>query len=50
MNCEHDELVFECSKDQANNVAATLKQEMEATGHKYLTTVPCVAEVKVSKK
>lgn len=50
INSVHDELVFECSTDQADSVAATVKQEMEATGHKYLTTVPCVAEVKVSKE
>ena len=50
INSVHDELVFECSTDQADSVAAIVKQEMETAGHKYLTKIPCVAEVTISKK
>lgn len=50
INSVHDELVFECTTEQADNVAATVKQEMEAAGHMYLTKVPCIAEVTISKE
>ena len=50
INSVHDELVFECSTDQADSVAATVKQEMEKAGHIYLTKVPCIAEVTISKE
>jgi len=49
INSVHDELVFECTADQADNVAATVKQEMETAGQIYLTKVPCIAEVTISK-
>jgi len=50
INSVHDELVFECSIDQGDNVAATVKQEMEAAGRRYLTKVPCVVEITISKE
>ncbi len=49
VNTVHDELVFECKKEQADEVAAIVKEEMEKAGQKYLTSMPCVAEVTVSE-
>jgi DNA polymerase I-like protein with 3'-5' exonuclease and polymerase domains len=48
INTIHDELVFECSNDQAQEVADIVKSEMERVGSKYLIDVPCIAEVSIS--
>ncbi len=48
VNCVHDELVFECSEDQAEDVARIVKQEMENAGHLYLKQIPCIAEVSIA--
>lgn len=49
VNTVHDELVFECKKEQADEVAVIVKEEMEKAGQKYLTLMPCIAEVTVSE-
>ncbi len=48
VNCVHDELVFECKTEEAEEVAAIVKTEMEQAGARFLTDLPCIAEVKVS--
>jgi len=48
INCVHDELVFECSEDQAEYVVDTVKVEMEKAGELYLDKVPVIAEVSIS--
>ena len=48
VNCVHDELVFECKTEEAEEVAAIVKTEMEKAGTLFLTDLPCIAEVKVS--
>ncbi len=48
VNCVHDELVFECKKEEAEEVAAIVKTEMEKAGALFLKGLPCIAEVKVS--
>lgn len=47
INCVHDELVFECSEDQAGRVAKTVKEEMERAGRLYLDMLPVLAEVSI---
>jgi DNA polymerase I-like protein with 3'-5' exonuclease and polymerase domains len=49
VNTVHDELVFECKKEQAEEVKAIVKEEMEKAGRKYLTSMPCIAEVTISE-
>lgn len=49
VNTVHDELVFECKKEQSDEVAKIVKEEMEKAGQKYLTSMPCVAEVTVAE-
>ena len=48
INTVHDELVFECTEAQADEVKNTVKEEMEKAGALFLKDVPCIAEVKVS--
>jgi DNA polymerase I-like protein with 3'-5' exonuclease and polymerase domains len=48
VNCVHDELVFECKAEEAEEVAAIVKTEMEKAGELFLKDLPCIAEVKVS--
>jgi DNA polymerase I len=48
VNCVHDELVFECTKDQAEEVKDIVKEEMEKAGTLFLTDLPCIAEVTIS--
>lgn len=48
VNCVHDELVFECTTDQADEVARIVKAEMEKAGSMFLTKIPCVVEVTVA--
>lgn len=47
INTVHDELVFQCPEELAEEVAQVVKEEMEKAGKIYLTDIPCVAEVTV---
>ena len=44
----HDELVFECKAEEAEKVAAIVKNEMEKAGSFFLKDIPCIAEVKIT--
>lgn len=48
INTVHDELVFECTEDQAEEVREIVKTEMEKAGVLFLTDLPCIAEITVS--
>ncbi len=48
VNCVHDELVFECKAEEAEEVAAIVKTEMEKAGELFLIDLPCIAEVTIS--
>ena len=48
VNCVHDELVFECTKAQAEEVKNIVTEEMEKAGALFLTDIPCIAEVTIS--
>ncbi len=48
INTVHDELVFECTESEAEEVAAVVKEEMEKAGGIYLTDLPCISEVTIS--
>ncbi len=48
INTVHDELVFECTEAQAEEVKDLVKEEMEKAGELFLTDIPCIAEVKIS--
>jgi DNA polymerase I-like protein with 3'-5' exonuclease and polymerase domains len=48
VNTVHDELVFECKEEEAEEVAAIVKHEMEKAGSVFLTSLPCVCEVSVA--
>jgi DNA polymerase-1 len=48
INTVHDELVFECTEAQAEEVKDIVKEEMEKAGTLFLTDVPCIAEVTIS--
>jgi DNA polymerase I-like protein with 3'-5' exonuclease and polymerase domains len=48
INTVHDELVFECTEAQAEEVKNIVKEEMEKAGTLFLTDVPCIAEVTIS--
>ena len=48
VNCVHDELVFECKEENADEVATIVKTEMEKAGALFLKDIPCIAEVKIS--
>lgn len=48
INTVHDELVFECTEAQAEEVKDIVKEEMEKAGALFLTDVPCIAEVTIS--
>ena len=48
VNTIHDELVFEVIGSQAESAANIVQEEMEAAGSKYITHMPCIAEVKIS--
>lgn len=45
INTVHDELVFECTEGQAEEVKYIVKTEMEKAGALFLTDLPCIAEV-----
>ena len=48
INSVHDELVFECKAEEADEVAAIIKNEMEKAGSFFLKDIPCIAEVTVA--
>ena len=48
INTVHDELVFECTEDQAEEVRDIVKSEMEKAGKLFLIDIPCIADVKIS--
>ncbi|MGA9187429.1 MAG: DNA polymerase [Methanosarcina sp.] len=48
INTIHDELVFECKEEQAEEVAKAVKEEMERAGSQYLTSIPVLVEVTVA--
>lgn len=45
INTVHDELVFECTEGQAEEVQEIVKNEMEKAGALFLTDLPCISEV-----
>jgi len=47
INTVHDELVFECTEGQAEEVQYIVKTEMEKAGALFLIDLPCIADVKV---
>jgi DNA polymerase-1 len=47
INTVHDELVFQCPEELAEEVAQVVKEEMEKAGKVYLKDMPCVAEVTI---
>lgn len=49
VNTVHDEVVFECSEAQVEEVAAIVKEEMEKAGKQYLKNLPCIAEITISE-
>ena len=48
INSVHDELVFECKAEEADEVAAIIKNEMEKAGALFLKDIPCIAEVTIA--
>lgn len=48
INTVHDELVFECTEDQAEEVKDIVKTEMENAGALFLIDLPCIAEITIS--
>jgi len=47
VNCIHDELVFECKADEAEEIGQLVKAEMEKAGSLFLKDLPCLVEVTV---
>jgi DNA polymerase-1 len=45
INSVNDELVFECKAEEADEVAAIVKNEMEKAGALFLKDIPCIAKV-----
>ncbi|MDD4805150.1 MAG: DNA polymerase [Candidatus Pacebacteria bacterium] len=45
INTVHDELVFECKEEQAEEVSRVVKEEMERAGQLYLKKIPVLSEV-----
>lgn len=48
VNCVHDELVFECKAEEAEEIGEIIKIEMEKAGNLFLKDLPCVVEVTIS--
>lgn len=48
INTIHDELVFECKAEQADEVSSIVKTIMEEAGNRYLKNILCVADVSPS--
>lgn len=47
INMVHDELVFECKKEEVEEVSKIIKDEMEKAGSLYLKDLPCTATVTI---
>jgi DNA polymerase-1 len=45
INVVHDELVFEVPQEDAEEATGIIRDEMEAAGRDYLSSVPVVVEV-----
>jgi len=45
VNCIHDELVFECKAEEAEEIGEIIKVEMEKAGSRFLKDLPCLVEV-----
>jgi DNA polymerase I-like protein with 3'-5' exonuclease and polymerase domains len=45
VNCIHDELVFECKAEEAEEIGEIIKLEMKKAGSFFLKDLPCVVEV-----
>jgi DNA polymerase-1 len=48
VNCIHDELVFECKAEEAEEIRQIVKLEMESAGNLFLTVLPCEVEVNIA--
>ena len=48
VNCIHDELVFECKAEEAEEIGEIIKREMEKAGSLFLKDLPCVVEVTIA--
>ena len=48
INYVHDELVFECKAEEADEIAAIVKNEMEKAGNFFLRAISCIAKVTIA--
>jgi len=48
VNCIHDELVFECKAEEAEEIGQIVKAEMEKAGNLFLKDLPCVVDVTIA--
>jgi len=48
VNCIHDELVFECNAEEAEEIGQIIKAEMESAGSLFLKDLPCLVEVTIA--
>jgi len=48
VNCIHDELVFECKTEEAEEIGGIIKAEMEKAGCLFLKYLPCVVDVTIA--
>ena len=48
VNCIHDELVFECKAEEAEEIGQIVKAEMENAGSLFLKDLPCLVEVTIA--
>jgi len=47
INSVHDELVFECKEEEAEEIGQIIKSEMEKAGNLFLKDLPCLVEVTI---
>jgi DNA polymerase I len=50
VNTVHDEVVFECSIEEAEEVKAIVKEIMERAGNRFLKHIKCIADAKISRE
>lgn len=48
INSVHDELVFECKAEEAEETGQIIKAEMESAGSLFLKDLPCLVEVTIA--
>ena len=48
VNCIHDELVFECKEEEAEEIGQIIKAEMESAGSLFRKDLPCLVEVTIA--